>query len=797
MKKNTSTTVKDVWEMFPGSTEYPSLMLSPLEPEYTVNTGGIPEVLKSAPRWVNWEYGKERENDKREKIPINPRTGKRAESNNPDTWGTFQEAVKRYDPCYCGLGFMLGDGWVGVDLDHAVNQAKEFEPWADEIVTKIDSYSELSPSETGVHIIARGELPHGGCRKGNIEMYDSVRFFTVTGQHLPKSPKTVEQRTETLQAIHAQYIQNGKSDKNHHDESGSSPPPLTDDEIIEKARGAENAEKFNRLWAGDKSEYDNDDSRADLALCAMLAFWTKDADTIDRLFRQSGLLRPKWDERRGSSTYGKDTIQYALKTSNGSYSGSNGNSPNSTCTQPPPADEPEETQGINILDFHNSDAGNAELFTHLHGDRFKYILERGIWVAYNGIRWAEAKSELKDAWVDAMNRRATEAIAGMPPEDHRRDKIIRWCLSSEFNQRMCSGLQMAGPMGKLGVSILEFDRKPLLFCAKNLVIDLGTGKPIGGKPELMLLKGSDVVYDPNATCPRWIQFIDEITGGNKEIAEYLQKAVGYSLTAFNEEQLFFICHGGGNNGKTQFLAVLTALMGEYGQNAPFSTFEEFRFDGARSSNDMARLQGMRLVVSEEDNEGSKLNEGRVKLLTGGGGKITARFLYKEHFDYNPIMKLWLGLNHLPRIKGTEIAIWRRVKKVPFNVTIPPEKRVKGLGKWMIEHELSGILNWALEGCIKYLEGGLAEPKVVTEATDEYKEASNTVRLFLKDETVEDTTSSVRVGELYTAYKTWCEKTSEYAMTQKQFVRKVEELGYAKDKSGTRSSFHGLRLKAPE
>ena len=284
---------------------------------------GIPGELKSEDRWVCWRW--ELRDGKWTKVPINAASGARASSTDSSTWSTFEEAI-RYARKHLlpGDGFVFTDSpFVGADLDGCRDpETGRMEEWAREIVAELDSYAEVSPSGTGVKVFVRGALPAGRKRKGRIEMYDSGRFFTVTGHRLPEAPTGVMERSGQLAALHQRVF--GPAP----DETRAQAPPrsagwtgaaLGNEELLRRALAAANGEKFARLWSGDTSGYADGDnegrSEADLALCSLLAFWCgSDEARIDTLFRQSGLMRPKWDERHygDGRTYGQGTIGHAL-----------------------------------------------------------------------------------------------------------------------------------------------------------------------------------------------------------------------------------------------------------------------------------------------------------------------------------------------------------------------------------------------------------------------------------------------------------------------------------------------------
>lgn len=291
----------------------------------------LPEELKAHPQWVAWRY-EDHGKPKRDKVPYDPRIGQRAKSNDSQTWATFAEAVAAFHRGgFAGLGFVFSeaDSYTGVDLDGCRDpETGRLEPWAGDLVERLNSYTEASPSGTGVHIFVRATLPAGGRKKGKIEMYSEGRFFTVTGEHRGGTPTTIEERAAELAALHAEVF--GKSQENSqkqaHTGNGAADGhtnPLPDEELILRAQRAKNGELFTRLWSGDTTGYPSQ-SEADQALSNLLAFWCGNAPAqIDRLFRQSGLYRKKWDEKRFSDgrTYGEATIEEALAGAREFYSG--------------------------------------------------------------------------------------------------------------------------------------------------------------------------------------------------------------------------------------------------------------------------------------------------------------------------------------------------------------------------------------------------------------------------------------------------------------------------------------------
>ena len=282
-----------------------------------MNTANIPAELKTRPQWVVWRT--EKRNDKPTKVPYAPKTGAKAKSDTPSTWATFATALTAYDngKRYDGMGYVFSgadDDFTGIDLDKCASGDGQFETWATDIVAAMDSYTETSPSGRGLHIILKGKLPDGGRRKGKIEMYDSGRYFTVTGDLWPDAPATIESRQAELDGLHARVF-GAKKEQPEPRQPSTASGTLDDATLLRKAMGAKGGAKFSQLWSGDFSGYPSQ-SEADLSLCGKLVFWTGgDTTQTDRLFRQSGLMRPKWDKRHHGDgrTYGEGTIQEAIR----------------------------------------------------------------------------------------------------------------------------------------------------------------------------------------------------------------------------------------------------------------------------------------------------------------------------------------------------------------------------------------------------------------------------------------------------------------------------------------------------
>jgi putative DNA primase/helicase len=438
-----------------------------------------------------------------------------------------------------------------------------------------------------------------------------------------------------------------------------------------------------------------------------------------------------------------------------------------------------------------TDLGNAERLVRLFGDSIRFVPQWG-WLVWDGKRWARDNgnqriTELAEETVRQIYREAAEA---QDPEE--RAKLAKWAIASESRQRIAAMIDLAAPMCLASPN--EFDADDWLINLENGVLNLQTFEFMPHNPDLKLTKSAPVTYAPNADCPKWKAFLQRIFNNNERLIRFVQRAVGYSLTGSTREQCLFFLHGTGANGKSTFLEVIRALLGDYAVTAEFSTFVADRKSSVR--NDIARLHSARLVTAIEVGEGKRFAEELIKTLTGGD-TVAARFLYREFFEFKPRFKVWLAANYKPEIRGTDYAIWRRIRLIPFTVTIPPEEQIPDLAE-QLKEELSGILNWALEGLRDWLANGLQPPPEVTEATEAYRAEMDIVGLFVQDACVPDPKAVMPSRTLYEAFREWCAENGHELLTPKQFGRRLAAKGFTCGRARVEGKlcrcWFGLRLR---
>jgi putative DNA primase/helicase len=437
-----------------------------------------------------------------------------------------------------------------------------------------------------------------------------------------------------------------------------------------------------------------------------------------------------------------------------------------------------------------TDAGNAERLVALYGPEILFVAELRAWLCWDGSRWALDKT-------GEVFRRAKETARVMYHQaadlegDKRRD-LASWAMRSEAEPRIRAMVNLAKNEPGVTVTLDQLDRDPFLLSVENGTLNLRSGELRPAEQADLITRRAPVTYDPAATCPMWDAFLKRILTGDADLIGFIQRAIGYSLTGLTVEQVIFLLHGLGANGKSVFLEVIRALLGDYAAGADFSTFLDRRQSGPR--NDVARLLGRRYVTAVEASDGERLAESLVKQLTGND-TVTARHLYAESFEYRPTFKIWCAANHKPTIRGTDHAIWRRIRLVPFTLTIPEHERDPRLSE-KLKAELSGILNWALEGCRAWQRDGLGASPAVRQATADYRLDQDTIGRFLDDcaRLTGTEESRTTAAELYQRYAAWTASNGEgRPLSQRRFGESLNERGLDRIKTGGYVVWRGIEL----
>ena len=773
-----------------------------------VNFVGIPSELKENASFCLWKL--EKRSGKLTKVPYDPKNGQLAKTNDPSTFADFASAMKAYamggtgsTPKWDGIGYRVSEGIGAIDIDHRIREDGSLNDVAASIMSFFpDAYFERSPSGTGLRGFFRlspdfaydKTVYYINNRKHGLEVYlpgVTNRFVTVTGDVYRAG--TVSRNDEALQNTLDTFMR-----RNSQLGAGSPIEPvsyLTDEQVIQHACKSESGEKFRSLYNGDWCSLYDSQSDADMALVSMLAFWCGNVEEqIDRIFRESGLMRDKWDRRTGDSTYGQITIRNAVSSNSVIY------------VPVPDADSAEEefkdldddehsafspdlshvTMTIEEMRPHTNprygheEIGIGNAFADYYKPIARFNADRGIWYVYDGQIWQPDENALAIAELAKRLADRLYSFALQIKDEDTRNRYIKRIQKLQLRKNRRTMVEDAKSVYPVRMSL--FDSNTHLFNCQNGTLDLATLEFHPHDPKDFITKLSPVVYDPDAICPRWNQFVDEVMMGKAEVGRYLQKAVGYSLTGDTSLECLFIMYGPTTrNGKTTTIDTILKLMGEYGRSAkPDMLASNFRgpSNGAPSE-DVARLAGARFVGISEMEQKLTINASLTKQLTGNN-KITARFLHENSFEFHLQAKIFIDTNHLPNVTDQTLFESGRIKIIPFNRHFEDHEQDKTLKATLTDPEnLSGIFNWAVEGYRLYKTEGLDEPDAVKSATAQYRQDSDRISQFIdswleegKDE--DGDKYQVPCKAAYRVYSNWCNEMNYHPDNYKNFRAAMEK-----------------------
>jgi P4 family phage/plasmid primase-like protien len=471
---------------------------------------------------------------------------------------------------------------------------------------------------------------------------------------------------------------------------------------------------------------------------------------------------------------------------------------------PPEAPQSNAPSGDQVEEdrHHLTDLGNARRVIKRHGEDLRYCHPAKEWFAWDGRRWAadvtgEAVRRVKDT-QRALFRWIGQKIQalGEPGDDEERNKqlaalraMLKHALKWEGAHDISRCLELA--RSEPGVPILhdEMDRNPLLLNVLNGTIDLKAGVLLPHNRADLITKLAPVTFDGSAACPLWERSLLRWMDGKTHLAGYLQRVVGYGLTGDVSEQCLWFFHGGGANGKSTFLMAVLAMLGDYAMQAVSELLMVKHHESHPT--ERADLFGKRFVATIETEEGKRVAEALMKQLTGGD-KVRARKMRQDFFEFDPTHKIFLAANHKPAVKGTDHAVWRRIKLVPWTVTIPDREKDKALPD-KLKAELPGILNWAIQGCLDWQQNGMQEPDEVRQATAQYQREQDIIERFLCECCVRQPWAKIKVSTLYEAYGTW---SGDKYTTQPEFNDRMRAKGYASERETKGYMWQGVGLYVP-
>lgn len=434
-----------------------------------------------------------------------------------------------------------------------------------------------------------------------------------------------------------------------------------------------------------------------------------------------------------------------------------------------------------------TDTGNAERFAWKYRGEFLYCHPWNKWLHWTGTHWSEDREGRTLKSTKAIPRMIDAALE-IVGEDRCKD-FRSWATRSESKEKRKAMLELASSEPGMSVIPHKLDSDPWLLNCHNGTLDLRTAEIREHDPSDLITRCLSTGYYVGAKCPGWLAFLHEVFAADKTVIDFIQRALGYALTGSTMEQRMFVLYGTGQNGKSTMMGVIQDLMEDYAKQAAPGLLLKKRNE--THPTELADLRGARLVISIEADEGRRLHEELVKQMTGGD-RIKARKMREDFWEFTPEFKLFLATNHRPEIRGTDLAIWRRLHLVPFAVTIPEDRKDPKLRE-RLKTESEGILAWVVRGCLAWQRDDLSPPSKIVDATEDYRKDMDLLADFIDERCLKSADVKVAAGQLYKVYRQWCEDAGIPPCSQKRFGLAITERGFSKTRLNSGNTYHGIGL----
>lgn len=719
-----------------------------------VDPGAIPQELKDRPQWIVWRT--ERRDGRLTKTPYTV-TNCKAESDNPATWTTFDRAWAKYQNAptkFDGVGYVFSadDPYCGVDLDLCLAPDGSFiTDWAEQALEWLPSYTEVSPSGRGLKIIARGRFPIppdktgksfrgvAACGAANgkqpeVAVWNDRRYFAVTGQVF-NGHAAIADCQAGIERLYQTYWGETKTPRKRAAATGSN---AGDD------HGGVHAEALRAMKRATKSMQDNGDGSKRLICVACRAveydLSASAALATIRAYEHGQPFSREWSDA--------EILQRIAD-----------------------AEHMTDRGKALVVKRELTDMGNAERFAALHGADVRYLATWGKWFTFNGRRWKvdDTGAVMRLAKATAKSIYAEAAAAD---DSEEAEEIAAFAKRSQARGKLEAMLELAKSEEPIPIAVDSLDSDPWLLNFENGTVDLRTGELQPHRRGDLITKSTGIEYpdEPGVDAVLWQEFLDSIFNGDRELIRFLQRLMGSSLPGVVLEHILPIFYGTGANGKSVFIETVMAALGEYAMKAPAGLLMTSR--GDRHPTELADLCGKRLVAITETGDGQRLNEPLMKEATGGD-TIRARRMREDHWEFKPSHLAVLVTNYQPIVRGTDNGIWRRLRLVPFTVTIPEERQDKALTH-KLRSELPAIAAWMVAGCLEWQRHGLQAPPQVMAATEGYKHDSDTFAQWFEEHMKVEPLGCVKASATFKSYQTWCEVHGERNLSNRRFGERMGE-----------------------
>lgn len=710
----------------------------------------IPMEMKQLPNWVIACYDKK---------PFNPVERRYAKSNDPKTWNTFDFCLNFLtdndkNSSFAGLGFMFSENsnLVGIDIDHCLDEnGNIIDDKVNKLIQKTNSYVEKSQSGRGLHILVIGKKLFSGNKSHisdmiDIEVYDDKRYFFITGHLFDDEHRNITDGTAILDYIGKTYFTNDSSieketqcTRNLSDAAGVPEDVM---ELLEPA--LENDEKLNRLWSGERQmhwdsvtkSYKTDESSNDMVLlCMICPILNYNSAMIKKAFLCSPFVAGKDDYHRKKVTARKDYLDRSIEkaiefTSRGI-----------------------KPECYSLFQYDFSDDGNCERFLSVYGDRVAYAESEQCWYVYNGKFWQRDlnKSLLmklaKEMYLDMKN-------ALSECDDTRLKHNVAKLGNNQTKHALFKSCEC-----EVCLDTDNFNNQHSILVVSNGVVDLRTGNLLDFSPKYHMTQAiTKLEFQKDAGKPvRFLQFLDEIFASDQELINYVLIFLGYCLTGETKESIFLVCHGGGSNGKSVFFNLITHIFGLYADSMARDSLLKKR-DVGRPNSGLVNVKDKRFVQISEMKSNDEFDTALLKNITGGAGeRVNARALFKNEESFEISFKVVINTNHMPKIDWFDYAMVRRVRVIPFKVTIDESKKDKDLLNKLIA-ESEQILKLLVCKSVEYYKNGM--PPVPKACTATYKSAlvhDCPLKAFFEDQVIitRNAEDKIQAATFIKSVGTWC------------------------------------------
>jgi len=782
------------------------------------------EDLKKLDQWVCWINPTV--NGKPTKVPMQI-NGEKAKSNDSATWNSYQACLSAVKPMdFVGVGFVFSDNdpYVGVDIDDCINEDGDIHPKALQIIHHLNSYTEISPSETGVKIWIKDEGNITNIRKSQfiigdgmkVEVYKRTRFFTVTENILPddseKDPYTISEAGAELNEVIDMYVSKDMPlyDGGEYDVIADGDERFTEEEceVYLKNQVAIAVYKIKKMTDGEKhrTRYAMGRLVGGAIQAVRNAGYqvsaTEYTEIVDALYEANPPSDNHEQERKA--------IYDGMQTGSGAPTRIRKivQSASSDVMELTIADEHLVTRigeyfnGLHPLHSIN-DSDLAALFLYLFSDDIKYCGANDTWYEWKTNVWFSNKEKDKSLaitkTVEMLN--ALYEYGNLIPDEKDAYKYKTTVSNHKSHSRIDGVVKIAQADTSKHFDLDKSVQYPHYYPVSNGVIDLRNGNLIPHNKKFGFMKVVDINYDKNADAPEWKKFVDMIFLGRKDLITYVQTALGYSISGGSGMQVLFFCLGVGANGKSTLFNVIEMIGGKWYTKTDIAALTlKAREDVSELKPYIARLRDIRVTVAPEAIAKKQLDYSLIKELTGSE-RLTGRDLYTRVVDFEPTHTLWISGNKLPEMKQHDDGIWRRFKIIPFDYKIPEEDRMDmKVALNMYKEELAGILNWFVEGAMMlYKTNKMPECEIVERLSKSFRKDSDVYEMFLEEccDVNRNSISDYWVHKklAWSAFYAWMKESNIYEIVNRPlFTQEItERLGFTVGKKG-KEFYLGFRLK---